>query len=53
VKVTMLESALKFMIDRCEREIATNPRALYYAHLKSESCKQEEKLITTLRIVLF
>ena len=31
----MLESALQFMIERCEKEMATNPRAPYYAHLKS------------------
>ena len=31
----MLESALKFMIERCERELATNPRPPYYAHLES------------------
>ncbi len=29
----MLESALQFMIERCEKEMATNPRAPYYAHL--------------------
>ena len=31
----MLESALKFMIGRCEKELETNPRAPYYAHLES------------------
>ena len=31
----MLESALKFMIERCEMELETNPRAPYYAHLQS------------------
>ena len=31
----MLESALQFMIERCEKEMATNPRAPYYAHLQS------------------
>ena len=31
----MLESALQFMIERCETEMATNPRAPYYAHLES------------------
>ena len=31
----MLESALQFMIEQCEKEIATNPRAPYYAHLQS------------------
>ena len=31
----MLESALKFMIERCEMEVKTNPRAPYYAHLQS------------------
>ena len=31
----MLESALKFMIERCEMEVETNPRAPYYAHLQS------------------
>ena len=34
-KSNMLESALKFMIDRCEREITTNSRAPYYAHRES------------------
>ena len=31
----MLESALKLMIEQCEMEIATSPRAPYYAHLES------------------
>jgi hypothetical protein len=31
----MLESALQFMIEVCEKEMATNPRAPYYAHLQS------------------
>jgi len=31
----MLESALQFMIERCEKEIETDPRAPYYAHLQS------------------
>ena len=31
----ILESALKFMIERCEMELETNPRAPYYAHLQS------------------
>ena len=31
----MLESALKFMIERFEMEVETNPRAPYYAHLQS------------------
>jgi len=31
----MLKSALHFMIERCEKEMATNPRAPYYAHLES------------------
>lgn len=31
----MMKTALQFMIERCEKEIATNPRAPYYAHLQS------------------
>jgi hypothetical protein len=32
----MLKSALQFMIERCEKEMGTTPRAPYYAHLQSE-----------------
>ena len=31
----MMKTALQFMIERCENEIAANLRAPYYAHLQS------------------
>ena len=46
----MLESALQFMIERCEKEMATNPRAPYYAHLQSAKAvmaRQNDDIVLT------